>query len=267
MKAKWLFDEHPILVDRELASVIGLNEAIVLQQLNYWLHSKSAKQIDGRLWIYNTYDNWKKDNFPFWSRNTIRRALNSCIKKGLVITGNFNKAGFDKTKWYSINTQKLDEVMGSACDQNGQTDSPKWADGSNQNGQTNTTYYPETISKTTTNNQAQPDTLAQQRKEVIEYLNKKTDSKFKPNAKGNKSVIDPRLKEGYTVDDMKMIIDAMYSKWHGNKFSNGSMGDDYLRPETLFRVSKIEGYLNVARKMKKRQKPDDMFDMGGWIRE
>ncbi|WP_323064822.1 hypothetical protein [Limosilactobacillus reuteri] len=147
MKAKWLFDEHPILVDKELASVIGLNEAIVLQQLNYWLHSKSAKQIDGRLWIYNTYDNWKKDNFPFWSRNTIRRALNSCIKKGLVITGNFNKAGFDKTKWYSINTQKLDEVMGSACDQNGQTDSPKWADGSDQNGQTNTIYYPETTSE------------------------------------------------------------------------------------------------------------------------
>lgn len=267
MKAKWLFDEHPILVDKELASIIGLNEAIVLQQLNYWLHSKSAKQIDGQLWIYNTYDNWKKDNFPFWSRNTIRRALNSCIKKGLVITGNFNKAGFDKTKWYSINTQKLDEVMGSACDQNGQTDSPKWADGSDQNGQTNTIYYPETTSKTTTNNQAQPDILAQQRTEVIEYLNKKTDSKFKPNAKGNKSVIDPRLKEGYTVDDMKMIIDAMYSKWHGNKFSNGSMGDDYLRPETLFRVSKIEGYLNVARKMKKQQKPDDLFDMGGWIRE
>lgn len=267
MKAKWLFDEHPILVDKELASVIGLNEAIVLQQLNYWLHSKSAKQIDGRLWIYNTYDNWKKDNFPFWSRNTIRRALNSCIKKGLVITGNFNKAGFDKTKWYSINTQKLDEVMGSACDQNGQTDSPKWADGNDQIGQTNTIYYPETTSKTTTNNQAQPDTLAQQRREVIEYLNKKTDSRFKPNAKGNKSVIDPRLKEGYTVDDMKMIIDTMYSKWHGNKFSNGSMGDDYLRPETLFRVSKIEGYLNIARKMKKQQKPDDMFDMGGWIRE
>lgn len=132
----------------------------------------------------------------------------------------------------------------------------------------NKNYQQQEITKeSNTNNQAQPDTLAQQRREIIEYLNKKTDSKFKPNAKGNKSVIDPRLKEGYTVDDMKMIIDAMYSKWHGNKFSNGSMGDDYLRPETLFRVSKIEGYLNIARKMKKQQKPDDMFDMGGWIRE
>ena len=147
MKAKWLFDEHPILVDRELASVIGLNEAIVLQQLNYWLHSKSAKQINGRLWVYNTYDNWRKDNFPFWSRNTIRRAFDSCIKRGLIITGNFNKAGFDKTKWYSIDIEKLDEVMGSACAQNGQTSEPKWADGSNQDGHTNTRDYPETTSE------------------------------------------------------------------------------------------------------------------------
>lgn len=247
MKAKWLFDEHPILVDKELASVIGLNEAIVLQQLNYWLHSKSAKQIDGRLWIYNTYDNWKKDNFPFWSRNTIRRALNSCIKKGLVITGNFNKAGFDKTKWYSINTQKLDEVMGSACDQNGQTDSPKWADGSDQNGQTNTIYYPETTSKTTTNNQAQPaqPSFAAQRREVVEYLNQKTGKHFKPNADGNKRIIEPRLKEGYTVDEMKKVIDNMYSLWHGVTFRNGELGDNYLKPETLFRSSKIDGYLNA----------------------
>lgn len=147
MKAKWLFDEHPILVDRELASVIGLNEAIVLQQLNYWLHSKSAKQINGRFWVYNTYDNWKKDNFPFWSRNTIRRAFDSCIKKGLIITDNFNKAGFDKTKWYSIDIEKLDEVMGSACAQNGQTSEPKWADGSDQDGHTNTIYYTKTTSE------------------------------------------------------------------------------------------------------------------------
>ena len=44
MKAKWLFDEHPILIDKKLAAVIGFNEAVVLQQLNYWLHSNSAKK-------------------------------------------------------------------------------------------------------------------------------------------------------------------------------------------------------------------------------
>lgn len=246
MKAKWLFDEHPILVDRELASVIGLNEAIVLQQLNYWLHSKSAKQINGRLWVYNTYDNWRKDNFPFWSKNTIRRAFDSCIKRGLIITGNFNKAGFDKTKWYSIGIKKLDEVMGSACAQNGQTSDPKWADGSDQDGHTNTRYYTETKTDTTTEKDkgtAQPAmTLAAQRREVIKYLNEVTGKKFKPNADGNKRVIDPRLKEGYTVADLKHIIDVKYAEWHGKTFSNGKPGDFYMRPETLFRVSKIESY-------------------------
>lgn len=146
MKATWLYDEHPILIDKKLASVIGLNESIVLQQLNYWLHGKSAKQIDGRLWIYNTYDNWQKDNFPFWSKSTVRRALDSCIKKGLIITGNFNKAGFDNTKWYSIDAGKLDQVMNSASVQNEQMHCSKWADASVQNEQTNTIYYTDTTS-------------------------------------------------------------------------------------------------------------------------
>ncbi|MBD8085567.1 DnaD domain protein [Limosilactobacillus sp. c9Ua_26_M] len=141
MKAAWLYDEHPILIDKKLASVIGLNESIVLQQLNYWLHGKSAKQINDRLWIYNTYDNWQKDNFPFWSKSTVRRALDSCIKKGLIITGNFNKAGFDNTKWYSIDIGKLDQVMSSASVQNEQTVCSKRTDGSAQNEQANTRYY------------------------------------------------------------------------------------------------------------------------------
>lgn len=262
MTPQWLDARRRLVVNQDVATVIGLNEAIVLQQVRYWL-TKSKHIYDGRKWTYHTFEEWH-DEFPFWSIRTIKRIFHNLEKEGLLITGNFNKQKFDKTKWYSIDIELLDHRM---C-QVGTKQSDKVAPSDSANmAQPIPETTQETTSKTTTNNQAQPDTLAQQRREVIEYLNKKTDSKFKPNAKGNKSVIDPRLKEGYTVDDMKMIIDTMYSKWHGNKFSNGSMGDDYLRPETLFRVSKIEGYLNIARKMKKQQKPDDMFDMDGWIRE
>lgn len=95
------------------------------------------------------------------------------------------------------------------------------------------------------NSQAQPDTLAQQRREVIQYLNQKTGKHFKPDADGNKRIIEPRLKEGYTVDEMKKVIDNMYSLWHGVTFRNGELGDNYLKPETLFRSSKIDGYLNA----------------------
>lgn len=105
---------------------------------------------------------------------------------------------------------------------------------------------------------AQPSHLSAQRKEVIDYLNKKTGKRFKPNADGNKRVIDPRLKDGYTVDDLKHIIDVKYAQWHGKTFSNGQLGDNYLRPETLFRVSKIEGYLNeeVPKHKSKEPTPD-----------
>lgn len=150
MKAHWLFTKHPIVIDDELACVIGINEAIVIQKLNYWLHSKSAKFIDGRMWIYNTYANWRKDSFPFFSISTIRRTFTNLEKQGLVLTGNFNRAGFDKTKWYSIDEERLNELMSSASVQNEQTVCSNRADGVVQNEQPNTidyTYKEEDINK------------------------------------------------------------------------------------------------------------------------
>ncbi len=32
-----LFNLHPLVVDKELATILGLNEALVLQQVNYWI--------------------------------------------------------------------------------------------------------------------------------------------------------------------------------------------------------------------------------------
>lgn len=113
---KHLFNKKPIVIDVELAQAIGLNEAIVVQQLNYWLNSKTAKIIDGKPWIYNTYQQWQTDNFPFWSVKTIKRVFSKLEKQGIVVSGNFNRAGFDKTKWYTIDFEKLDEKMGLCPD-------------------------------------------------------------------------------------------------------------------------------------------------------
>ena len=76
MKATWLFDEHPLVIDVKLAQTIGLNEAIVLQQVNYWLHGKHAKRIEGRLWTYNSMKKWN-EQFPFWGLNTVKRKFSS----------------------------------------------------------------------------------------------------------------------------------------------------------------------------------------------
>ncbi len=238
--SKWLFDSHPIVVDRELAKAFGLNEAIVLQQLNYWLNGKSAKLINGRKWIYNSYKQWQKDNFPFWSLATVRRAIENCEKKGLIITGNFNKAGFDKTKWYSIDYDAVDRGMSKRCAQNEQTDCSKRANGVAQNEQTNTRDYSEITTEITTDNnsRAEPDGVADKTKTIVDYLNEKTDSHYKATTPKTKQLVQARLKEGFSVDDFKTVIDKKTATW-----LNDNKMNKYLRPLTLF-GTKFEDYLN-----------------------
>lgn len=74
-----LINEPPLQVLPSLALEIGLNEAIVLQQVHYWLHI-SRHKYKGKKWFYKTYDEWL-DEFPFWSKNTVVRAINSLEKK------------------------------------------------------------------------------------------------------------------------------------------------------------------------------------------
>lgn len=238
--SKWLFDSHPIVVDRELAKAFGLNEAIVLQQLNYWLNGKSAKLINGRKWIYNSYKQWQKDNFPFWSLATVRRAIENCEKKGLIITGNFNKAGFDKTKWYSIDYDAVDRGMSKRVAQNEQTDCSKRANGVAQNEQTNTRDYSDITTDITTDNnsRAEPDSVADKTKTIIDYLNEKTDSHYKATTPKTKQLVQARLKEGFSVDDFKTVIDKKTATW-----LNDNKMNKYLRPLTLF-GTKFEDYLN-----------------------
>lgn len=74
--------------------------------------------------------------------------------------------------------------------------------------------------------------------EIIEYLNMKTGSKFKPTTKPYVQAIRSRLKEGYTVDDFKMVIDKKCREWKGTKL------EKYLTPKTLFAPSHFDTYLN-----------------------
>ncbi|KIP28509.1 hypothetical protein [Bacillus thuringiensis] len=100
-----LLNEHPLIVLPSLAVEIGLNEAIIVQQIHYWLQ-KSNHEYDGRKWIYNSAEEWKKQ-FPFWGIATIRRTFTKLENSGLLLVGNYNKLKIDRTKWYSIDYKRL----------------------------------------------------------------------------------------------------------------------------------------------------------------
>lgn len=104
-----------LIINTDLALVLGdLNEAIVLNQLNYWLgiNRKAGKNfIDDRYWVYNSYSDWKAKDFPYWSEKTIQRTFTRLENKGIVVSANYNKLGIDKTKRYTIDTEKLQELV------------------------------------------------------------------------------------------------------------------------------------------------------------
>lgn len=110
-----------LIVNTDLALVLGdLNEAIILNQLNYWLeiNKKADKNfIDGKYWVYNSYAEWRENDFPYWSEKTIQRTFTRLENKGIVISANYNKMCIDKTKWYSIDFEVLEEMI-NAYDSN-----------------------------------------------------------------------------------------------------------------------------------------------------
>ena len=77
--------------------------------------------------------------------------------------------------------------------------------------------------------------------EVIKYLNEKANTNYRPSTKNTQSFISARLKEGFTVEDFKKVIDVKAKSWIGTDF------EKYLRPATLF-GTKFENYLNEANK-------------------
>lgn len=110
----FISERDTLIVRKELACLIGLNEAIVLNQIHYWLEKNREKDknfIDGRIWVFNTYQEWKNDNFPFWSVETVKRTFSKLEKDGILISANYNKMAIDRTKWYSINYEKLQEIL------------------------------------------------------------------------------------------------------------------------------------------------------------
>lgn len=96
----YLFDEQPILANKVLARELGLNEALVLQQINYWIeiNKKSGNNYhDGKYWTYNSIRAWQEKDFDYLSVDTVKRTFSKLEKAGYLLVGNYNKDPRDKT--------------------------------------------------------------------------------------------------------------------------------------------------------------------------
>lgn len=86
-------------------------------------------------------------------------------------------------------------------------------------------------------------------KGIVEYLNIKSNSHYKYSTDKTQTLIKARIKDGFTLDDFKIVIDKKCEEWLGTDF------EKFLRPETLF-SNKFEGYLNQKITAKKKTLKD-----------
>lgn len=110
-----LIDESPLQVIPSLAVAIGLNEAIMLQQIHYWQRISPNEQ-DGRRWVAMSAPDLV-DKFPFWSEKTIKRTVAELRERGLLIITKKSSTSWDRANWYAVDYDAMNR-LGSASGQN-----------------------------------------------------------------------------------------------------------------------------------------------------
>jgi hypothetical protein len=198
-KEQYLINEYPLIVLPTLAKAIGLNEAIILQQVQYWLHiSKNIR--DEKTWVFRTYKEWE-DEFPFWSARTIRRTIKNLECKGLLVsTSKYNQMAIDNTKWYTIDYDSLAKL-----------DTP-----SGQLGQVQDVAKlakPITINYTdTTDTDSKPAKKSRKHDPVFDALAEV--SRLDPKTAGGFIAKEAKVirEAGYTPDDVKQFAKIWYTR-------------------------------------------------------
>jgi hypothetical protein len=129
-----LIDADPLLINVALAARLGFNEAVILQQLYYWLGDDRRPLVrSGRRWVAKSYAEWRERDFPFWSERTIQETFLGLERRGVLIAEQFETRSGDRTKWYSIDFERLAAIAAEEADFPVPADGIKIAPSSDQN--------------------------------------------------------------------------------------------------------------------------------------
>ncbi|ECZ6535791.1 GntR family transcriptional regulator [Salmonella enterica] len=114
------------------------------------------------------------------------------------------------------------------------------------------TQDPQVTSKPSCPVAAQPDpevVITDQAILVLSHLNQISGSRYQK-SKTSLENIRARLREGYSVADLQLVIDLKHEHWHENDEQY-----QYMRPETLFGPKKFESYLQSATRWDQKGRP------------
>ena len=98
--------------DIDIAKKYGILEAVLLNNLWYWIEKNQANETnfyDGEYWTFNSTRAFNI-LFPYASQRKINYALKHLQEEGLIKTGNYNQSAYDRTLWYAL-TEKGKSIV------------------------------------------------------------------------------------------------------------------------------------------------------------
>ena len=212
----------------ELNATQGVLIAL-LYEANAWANEEI---IDDKTYYFVSRNLILKELPMFFEKaDTVYRNLKVLAEKGIIEY--IKHKGMDlirlTEKGKSWNFIESNSEKSPNFNNNSEKNPSEFGKKSENNSGKNPTYKDTNIQKDINNKNIYSD--------AVEYLNSKAGTKYKSTSKNTTRHIQARIKEGYTLEDFKTVIDKKCSEW-----LNTDM-EKYLCPETLF-GSKFEKYLN-----------------------
>ena len=262
-----LINESPLQVLPSLAVALGdLEEAIILQQIQYWMNNPKSGRVgeDGRKYIRDTYKEFLLQ-FPWMKERTLKRKVKRLEDKKLLIVANLNKSKYDRTKWYSIDYDRLNQFVQMDSAKNAPSKVQTMHDEKCNDDTFKSAQIAPPIPKTSTKTSSETSTKNNKEEsvppkggttpkdepkdkeeipytQIIDYLNKKTNQNLRATTKAYQRLIKARWNDGYKLEDFKTVIDNKSFEWQGTEFWK------YMTPKTLFASSHFDEYLNANKR-------------------
>ena len=225
----------------EIAKQYGIEEAIIIENLYFWIKKNVANEsnkYDGRYWTYNSAKAFA-EIFSYMSARKISRVLDSLSVKEAILKGNYNELSFDRTMWYSFSDKLLYELDKQKYDVNKMSDTydltkvdnhlPKMSNGSCENDKpipynnpNNKQQIKEEKDKSFSEKDEflpfadepqteyeKPKTKKQIAQEIADFWNENKPQELaavRIVTKERISAIQARLNSGFTIDDIKKAI-------------------------------------------------------------
>lgn len=227
--------------DVRIAKKYGIEEAIILNNIYFWIEKNKANNqhfYDGKYWTYNSKKAFA-DLFPYMNARQIDYAINNLVKNGLIEKGNYNKVGFDRTLWYSITE------LGYSILQNCEMDITKSSNASNKIVEPIPDINKQIINKDIKEIQKKEEKYV----EIFDFWNSQHIQTHKKLTDEMKKAIDKALKT-YSIEDIKTAIQRYGTIYNSNYYWHYQWRlDDFLKqknalPDFLDEGSKWLNYKN-----------------------